>query len=87
MHGAIPGLMVLGLIRKQTEQDTRSRPLSSSPPRPLCHIPPPGSWPTGVLVLSSIDGEQQYGRISQINAFLLKLLVRENYLYSVNHVF
>jgi hypothetical protein len=33
--GAIPGLVVLGSIRKQAEQARRSKPVSSIPPWPL----------------------------------------------------
>jgi hypothetical protein len=33
--GAIPGLVILGSIRKQAEQGRGSKPVSSTPPRPL----------------------------------------------------
>jgi hypothetical protein len=33
--GAIPGLVVLGSIRKQAEQARESKPISSIPPWPL----------------------------------------------------
>jgi hypothetical protein len=33
--GAIPGLVVLGSIRKQAEQARGSKPVSNIPPRPL----------------------------------------------------
>jgi hypothetical protein len=33
--GAIPGLLVLGSIRKQTEQARGRNPISSTPPWPL----------------------------------------------------
>ena len=33
--GAIPGLVVLGSIRKQTEQTRGSKPVSNIPPWPL----------------------------------------------------
>ena len=33
--GAIPGLAVLGSIRKQAEQDRGSKPVSNIPPWPL----------------------------------------------------
>ena len=39
--GAIPGLIVLGSIRKQAEQARRSNPVSSIPPQPLHPLLPP----------------------------------------------
>jgi hypothetical protein len=41
--GTIPGLVVLGSIRKQAEQARGSKPVSSSPPWPLHQLLPPGS--------------------------------------------
>jgi len=39
--GAIPGLVVLGSIRKQAEQARESKPVNSTPPGPLHqHLPP-----------------------------------------------
>ncbi len=35
MGGAIPGLVVLGSIRKQAEQARESKPVSKIPPWPL----------------------------------------------------
>lgn len=35
VDGAIPGLVVLGSIRKEAEQVMGSKPVSSSPPWPL----------------------------------------------------
>jgi hypothetical protein len=43
--GAIPGLVVLGSIGKQAEQARGSKPVSSTPPWPLCQLLPPGSFP------------------------------------------
>jgi hypothetical protein len=43
--GAIPGLAVLGSIRKQVEQAMRSMPVNSTPPWPLHQLLPPGSCP------------------------------------------
>jgi len=40
--GAIPGLMVLGSIRRQTKQAVRSKPVSSTLPWPLHQLLPPG---------------------------------------------
>jgi hypothetical protein len=42
---AIPGLIVLGSIRKQAEQAMRSKSESSTPPWPLHQLLPPGSCP------------------------------------------
>jgi hypothetical protein len=36
--GAIPGLVVLGSIRKQAEQARGSKPVSNIPPWPLHHL-------------------------------------------------
>ena len=38
MGGAIPGLVVLGSIRKQTEKTMGSKPVNSSPPWPLYQL-------------------------------------------------
>jgi hypothetical protein len=43
--GAIPRLVVLGSIRKQAEQAVGSKPVSSTLPRPLHQLLPPGSCP------------------------------------------
>ena len=58
MGGAIPGLVVLGPIRKQAEQAAESKPVSSTPPWPLHQLLPPGSCPAGVPDLTSFDDEQ-----------------------------
>jgi hypothetical protein len=42
---AIPGLVILGSIRKQAEQTMRSKPISSVPPWPLHQLLPPASCP------------------------------------------
>jgi hypothetical protein len=44
MGGAIPGLVVLGSLRKQAEQAMGNRPVSSTP-CPLYQLLPPGSCP------------------------------------------
>jgi hypothetical protein len=36
--GGIPGLVVLGSIREQAEQDRGSKPVSNIPPWPLHHL-------------------------------------------------
>ena len=38
MGGAIPGLVVLGSIRKQAEQARGSKPVSNIPPWPLYQL-------------------------------------------------
>jgi hypothetical protein len=38
---AIPGLVVLGSIRQQAEQERGSKPVSSTPPWPLHQLLPP----------------------------------------------
>jgi hypothetical protein len=43
--GAIPGLVILGSIRKETEQAMRSKAVSSIPPWSLHQLLPPGSCP------------------------------------------
>jgi hypothetical protein len=55
--GAIPGLVVLGSIRNQAEQSTRSKPVSSNPPCSLHQLLPAGSHPVQGSVLTSFcDG-------------------------------
>jgi hypothetical protein len=44
MGGTIPGLVVLGSIRKEAEQAMGSKPVSSIPPCPLYQLLPPGSF-------------------------------------------
>ena len=73
MGGAIPGLMVLGSISKQTEQARGSKPVSSTPLWPLHQLLPPvlpclSSYP------DFFGDEQQCGSVSQINLFLPNLL-------------
>jgi hypothetical protein len=41
--GVIPGLVVLGPVRKQGEQIMRNKPVSSTLPWPLHQLLPPGS--------------------------------------------
>jgi len=43
MGDTIPGLVVLGFIRKQAEQAKGSMPVSSIPPWLLHQLPPPSS--------------------------------------------
>jgi hypothetical protein len=43
--GTIPGLVVLGSIRKQAEQAMGSKPVSSIPPWPLHQLLLPDSCP------------------------------------------
>ena len=41
LGGAIPGLLVLGSVRKQAEQGRGSKPVSSTPSWPLHQLLPP----------------------------------------------
>lgn len=43
MGGVIPGLVILGSIKKQAEQAMKSKPVNSTPPRSLHQSLPPGS--------------------------------------------
>lgn len=61
--------------RKEAEQAMRSTPGSSASSCPLCQLMPPSSCPISVLVLTSLDEEQQYGSISQRNPFFVNLLL------------
>jgi hypothetical protein len=61
---AIPGLVVLGSVRKQAEQARGSKPVSSTPPWPLHQLLPSGSCPERVPVLTFFDDEQQPGSVS-----------------------
>jgi hypothetical protein len=45
VSGAIPGLVVQGSIRKQSEQAIMSKPVSSTLPWPLHQLLPLGSCP------------------------------------------
>lgn len=48
LGGALTGLVVLGVLRKQAEQALKSRPVHSSPPGTLSQCQPPGCC-TGFL--------------------------------------
>jgi hypothetical protein len=73
--GAIPGLVVLGSIRKQAEQARGSNPVSGTPPLPLYQLLLPSSCPVWVPVLSSFGDEQQWGSVSLFspNCFLVMI--------------
>lgn len=47
-----------------------SKPVNSTPPRPLHQLLPPVSYPAGVPVLASLNDEQGWRNISQINPCL-----------------
>lgn len=66
----IYGLLVLDSVREQTEQATKSTPISSIPPWSLCHLLPPGSCPVYVISLTSFEDGLWCGSLSQINSFL-----------------
>jgi hypothetical protein len=55
VDGAIPGLVVLGSIRKQAEQTRESKPVSSIPPWPLHQL----LLPALCEFLTSFGDEQQ----------------------------
>jgi hypothetical protein len=73
--GSIPGLVVLGSIRKQAEQAMGCKPVSCTPPWPLFQFLPPGSCPAFVPVLTSFNDELQFANVSQINPFFPILLL------------
>jgi hypothetical protein len=73
MGGAIPGLVVLGSVRKQAEKAMKSKPLSSTPPWPLHQQLPPGSCPVWVPVLNPFTDEQQCGNVTWNQPFLLQV--------------
>jgi hypothetical protein len=52
--GGIPGLVVLGSIRKQAEKAMESKPVSSTPPWPQHELLPPSSCP--LLMNIDVDG-------------------------------
>jgi hypothetical protein len=56
MGGSIPGLVVLGSIRKWAEQ-AREQPRLPAPPWPLHQPLPPGSCPVFVPVLTCFADE------------------------------
>ena len=60
MGSAIPGLVVLGSIRKQAEQAKGSKSIKNIPPSASA----PASWPACVPVLTSFGDEQQCENVS-----------------------
>lgn len=68
MGSAIPELVVPGFVRKRVEQVNRQHPSMASESAPASKFPP-GFLPC----LPSVDCDSEY--ISQINAFLPKLLL------------
>ena len=70
--GAIPGLVVLGVVRNHSEQTVRSKPVSNTPPWPLHQLLPPSSCPVWVLPWLP-SGWTVTGSI--IHTFLLKLVL------------
>lgn len=66
--GAMSGLAVLGSVMEQAERATRSRPVSSTPSRPLRQLVPPGSCLCEFLSwLPSADCDPGY-----VSLYLLK---------------
>jgi hypothetical protein len=74
MGGAIPGLVVLGSIKRQTEQAIGNTSGSSIPPWLLHQFLPPVFCPVRVLVFISFYDEQGYGSVNQISPVLPSLL-------------
>jgi hypothetical protein len=60
MGSIIPGLVVLGSIRKQAEQARGTKPLGSTLPWPLHQLLPSSSCSVLVPVLTSFGDEHQY---------------------------
>ena len=56
--GTIPGLIVLGSIRRQAEQVRRSKSVSNIPPWPLHQLLLLGSCPVSVSVLTFFGDER-----------------------------
>jgi hypothetical protein len=75
--GAIPGLVVLVSLRKQTEQAPRSKPVGSKSVSsiPLHQLLPPGSCPAWVPASIAFDDEPLHRTVSEMNPFLTKLLL------------
>jgi hypothetical protein len=69
----IPGLVLPGSIRKQTEQAMGSKSVSSTLPWLLLQLLPLDSCPVRVPVLTLIGDNQQCGSINIGNPFLLNL--------------
>jgi hypothetical protein len=65
--------LVLGSIRKPTEQAMRRKSVSSTPPWLLYQLLPPGSCPASVPAPTAFH-ELLHGTLSEINPFLPKLL-------------
>ena len=70
MDDAVPGLMVLGCLRKQAEQALRSKPVNSTPSWPLHQLTPPGFSLAWAPVLTFFSDGPQYGIVSPINPSL-----------------
>lgn len=60
MGDAISGLLVLGSVRRWDEQAVGSKPVSSSHPRSLHHLLPPGSFPSFSSCPDSFGDELQF---------------------------
>jgi hypothetical protein len=68
VDGIIPGLAVLGSIRKQAEQASKKHPSMAS-------ASAPAFWPAWAPVLTFFGNEQQYESVSWTNPFLPNLLL------------
>ena len=74
MGGAILGMVVLGFIRKQTEQAIVNKPVSITPPWLLLSDSSP--------VLTSFNDQRRYGSVGQINHSLDNLLLSPGFPHS-----
>ena len=72
--GGIPGLMVLGPIKRQTEWTMRSKAINNTSPWTLHQFLTHSFCPAWIPVLNSFDDAQCCGSIRQINPFLPSLL-------------
>ena len=83
MGGAIPGLVVLAYIRKQTEQAIGNKSVSSTPSWLLYQLLPLGSYLARVTAFTDFDNEVLlYAPVSEISPFLSNLLLAMGFRHS-----
>ena len=70
--GILRLVVVLGSLRKQSEQALRSKPVSSNPPWPLHQLLLLGSYPELVSAFSAFDTDILHRTLSKISSFLPK---------------
>jgi hypothetical protein len=66
--GTVPGLMLLGSIRRQVEQAMGNKPGSIISLWALHQLQPPGSCPVCVPLVTSINDEQCCGSVKPLPA-------------------